>query len=203
MELYNTTFFADMFRIVHRYELFAVVVTYASVLYFPKWRWLKGMGVLVITGALGVVVRDAALHNQDICIEQNRKLSDQEKLDAAVREVIRNYPPTIIRHTFESTIGVQSSHTLSPAKHPILYKDLNEFYELNPGCCQLTDTRDKEEGRIGFYARVRWQYSVFANVIYKVKYMDEINVMREITDERTIPISQCATILEHKNYFED
>jgi|CXWL01.1.fsa_nt_gi c-di-AMP phosphodiesterase-like protein len=200
MDLYNTTFFADMFRIAHWYELFAVVATYFSFLYFPKRRWIKVLGVLVITGTLGVFFRDAALHNQDFCIEQNRELSDHEKLDAAVREVIRTYPPAIIKYNFQYKNGELVGYSNKQPEQPIPYKDLKDFYAQNPGCCHLINMRNVEEGRIDFYARVRWQHSAFVEINYRVKYLDDSNTQREIMHKWSRPISHCADVLEDIDY---
>jgi hypothetical protein len=130
-----------------------------------------------------------SLNNNGFCFEQQRFLSDEEKIDGAIRVVLAgmykrdekgNYYPNP-----EYNVGY-----LKPkknGKYIIFSEDINNFKTENPNCCTLSDTY--RDFRIHPDAKRFGLTSVFVTVKFKYK---DINGEEKI-DSATVPISNCGS----------
>jgi hypothetical protein len=181
-------------RVMHWYEFVLFACTYALTLFLPIRWWQRVLGFAAVSVGLAVLMRNALLLDEGYCLGQSRRLSEQEKIDGAVREILRVYPPSIIRSNEDTDpSGKVISYNLSPPTRPIRYKDVAEFYALNPGCCEYTLRRDIDEGSIGAYSRIREEIAGFVNIRYLVRYVDESGMRQASPFKWSMPISHCGT----------
>lgn len=121
------------------------------------------------------------------CRTENKYLTDDEKIKAAVSTILKIYPPAVIR-----TQDGPHDWTLSAPKHPIYYRDLNEFFSVNSDCCEITKTRNSEEGIPTFMERLTGTVSAYMRINYEVRYVDSDGIQKSIPSSNHIPISNCG-----------
>ena len=222
----KNSWIGQLYQISYSYEVFLFVVAYLSAFFVIKKRWLKIVFLNSLHLILVFILIRAYLLNEDICIEQGRKLTDKEKMDSAVDYIIQSYPPNKIEQYVDNPEEKFSEYdkwyyvenpTNTDKKNKILYYPSRElFYQENSGCCALSNTAaplkwkgfdsysSEEWGwPVDFHARVRWQYSVWAHITYRVKYLNSSKQESYIIDEKIIPVSQCGIVLEPKSIVED
>lgn len=151
------------------------------------WRWMAFVTVLVVVLVVALrFVFSAGMRYAGYCFAEQKTLSDNEKIRAVVRNVLKKYPPAVIR------TPVDYGWSVSPPDEPIHYKDVDEFLALNPGCCELTQIRNPEEG-IGFtfMERVKGTASSFARIDYQVRYRED-GAVKSVLSKNHFAISNCG-----------
>lgn len=153
----------------------------------PRIRWF----VLSAAVGIGVVVASrasffAGMSYAGYCFPEGKVLSDQEKIRAVVRNVLKKYPPAVIR------TPIDGGWSLSSPDKPIYYKDVDEFLALNPDCCELTQMRNLEEG-VGFtfMERLKGTASSFARINYQVRYRED-GAVKSVLSKNHFAISNCG-----------
>lgn len=130
------------------------------------------------------------------CFTDKRFLSDQEKTNIVVREVLAAYPrpgETVNQVSVVNGVQVWTRVKVSP-ENLIPYRDINEFFSQNPDCCKVTKVYHDGEGLVAldFVDRICGRVSDFVEVKYFVRYRDEQGVERK-KSIRTFPaISNCG-----------
>jgi len=150
------------------------------------WGW--GACVTVLVVVLVVALRmgfSAGMRYAGYCFEEQKTLSDNEKIRAVVSNVLKKYPPAVIR------TPVDNGWRVSAPDKPIYYKDVDEFLALNPGCCELTETRGPEEGGPYFMERLTGTVSGYARIDYLVRYREN-DVVKSVQSKNHLPISNCG-----------
>lgn len=222
----KNSWIGQLYQISYSYEVFLFVVAYLSAFFVIKKRWLKIVFLNALHLILVFILIRAYLLNEDICINQGRKLSDQEKIDAAVDDLLRSYPPTKVMQYFNDPTketfvygekwNVIDNPGVNGNKNRIIYYfNRDHFYQQNPNCCALSDTEaplkwkglayDKDTWGlvIDLHARVRWLYSSWVHITYQVKYLNQYQQELSIVDEIIVPVSQCGHVLKPKSIVED
>lgn len=150
-----------------------------------KVVWFFGVCVLLFLSIY--VARMYFVGAKGECIWAGRVLSDDEKIRAAVHYLLKDYPPAAIR-----TQTSETSWRNDPPQNPVFYKDLSEFFRLNPDCCTVTKMRNSDEGTPDPIAYVMGTFSGFARINYYVRYLDGGGSPHSALSENSIPISNCG-----------
>jgi hypothetical protein len=87
-------------------------------------------------------------------------LSDEEKIDSAIRDALYGYPPPL------------ASHRNTPPRDLIPYGSVQEFRRVNPKCCVLSKSA-RGAPDVSFWSRVQGMNSTYVLVDYLVRYRDE------------------------------
>lgn len=119
------------------------------------------------------------------CFPEMKVLSNEEKIRAVVENVLRKYPPAVIR------TPVDGGWSVSSPNKPIYYKDVDEFLTLNPNCCEFTKIRDPEEGGPYFMERLTGTVSGYARIDYQVRYWDGEGT-ESVLSKNHLAISNCG-----------
>lgn len=127
------------------------------------------------------------LNYSGVCIPAGKILSNEEKIRATIGYRLQKYPPAAIR----TPVGDTGGWSNSPPEKPILYKDVDEFLQINPDCCQLTKQRNPEEGGAGPTQRATGTTSGYIKLNYQVRYW-EGGITKSVTYAEHIPISNCG-----------
>lgn len=102
------------------------------------------------------------------CSETGHRLSDKQRLDVAVRHYLGNQRIDHIEIFQQEGL---SSDVGSSIYHLNRYKDVEEFFNVNPDCCEL-----KYGGGnvpvVGFWARSRGVGNGYFNFYHKINYID-------------------------------
>lgn len=145
------------------------------------------LGLVTAYGAyLGYLAR---LNYTGYCHAAGKFLTDDEKIRMAVADVLKTYPPAVIR-TPVVTDGLQ--FTRRPA-NPIYYRDVDDFLRRNPNCCHVSLSDEGSESyEPGYLWRIVGATSGFVIVNYLVRYLDEDSTPQSKKIKATIPISNCG-----------
>ena len=151
-----------------------------------RFRWI------VVTGAIVVVAVVASragffagMSYAGYCLREGKVLSDDEKIRTVVMNILKKYPPAVIR------TPVAYGWSISSPARPIYYKDIDDFISLNPACCEITKTRDPEEGGPYFMERLTGTVSGYARIDYQVRYWEDGGV-KSVLSKNHLPISNCG-----------
>lgn len=152
------------------------------------WRWAACVTVLLVVLVIALRIGfSAGMSYAGYCFAEQKTLSDNEKIRAVVSNVLKKYPPAVALK--EIRPGVPSYTVPSD---PIRYKDVDEFLALNPGCCELTQSRNPEEG-VGFtfMERLKGTASSFARIDYQVRYRED-GAVKSVISKNHFAISNCG-----------
>jgi hypothetical protein len=144
-----------------------------------------------------------SLNCSGFCFDKTRILSDDEKIRIVVEEILRSYGAKIDSewiagpklgegHSIKSNKWVfgpgkrlkweaPDSDVKELPAYPIPYRDIDEFFSLNPDCCYVTQryksTYDAEDGAV---AGCGWfgGSSAIVVVTYVFKYKDETGMIQ-------------------------
>lgn len=178
-----------------RYQASIAQGVVVSFKYFGRiLRALKHISLIVISiSAVYVVVR-LGLNYSGYCYEQKRYLTDQEKIEIAVREILRFYPPTLTEYGV-SQGGENVVRWFSPEK-AIPYQSVEDFFKINKECCEITDYEKGDFGqkgeRISRLNKLLGDTSDNVRVRYRVRYFDERGSLMTRQYESYIAISNCG-----------
>lgn len=165
------------------YIFYWIAGAYALVLFLRSRWWFRVAGIFAISVALMNQLHIALQLDQGICIAQGRKMTEQEKVDGAVREILRAYPPLF-----------RVGEKLARPPKPIPYADVAEFHRLNPGCCEFKLALSFEE-ITDASARIHEEQSGYVRARFLVRYADDSGVRREVPFKWELPVSHCATVV--------
>ena len=122
------------------------------------------------------------------CHADERFLSDEEKVRAAVTNLLKSYPPAVI----ETPIAPGLSSWDFPER-PIAYRDVNEFMSLNPDCCKLKPTEAYTEGtKVSLFEKLTGTATSVVEASYLVHYRDRENVQHSIKTLEYLHITNCG-----------
>ena len=80
----------------------------------------------------------------------------------------------------------------------IAYKDIQEFYALNPDCCKIARTVGSEGVGV---SRIRDEGAGVAVINYRVRYLDDAGKPQELMHEWIEPVSHCAKTFEFPSIY--
>lgn len=132
----------------------------------------------------------AWLTNNGYCHAEGKYLTDDEKIRVALIDVLREYPPSVIRTPIDPTKG----GNLTVPKDPINYRDVNEFLYLNPDCCKVRPTETYTEGStVTLLEKLTGTASSVIETNYLVRYRGEDGLERSIKTTPSLHITNCGT----------
>jgi hypothetical protein len=145
---------------------------------------------LALTIALSVFIVVKAMPNyKGYCEIERRYLSEDEKLNIAIKSILATYPPVI--DIYEMRGDAQAKVDVNIPKNPLYYKSVEEFLEVNQNCCkQSFDEIDYIDNVLIF--RAMGKLSSIFNIRYKVRYFNDIGDVSVQYSERTIAITNCG-----------
>lgn len=156
--------------------------------------------MIVLIGLLFIWMR---LNYLGFCFDKKRVLSDDEKIRIVVEEILRSYGAKIVDewiagpklgegHSIKSnkwvfgpgkrlTWEAPDSDIKELPAQPIPYRDIDEFFSLNPDCCYVTQhyksPYDAEDGDIASSNPFGGKSAIVV-VTYVFKYKDETGMIQ-------------------------
>jgi hypothetical protein len=148
------------------------------VIFLTPVGWLSGVAVMNYTG---------------YCFKQSRYLTDEERIRTTVEGILWKYPRTTYAYDILPTPGYEVVDDKSrccgqgdmsrfdksrggaaiDAEQLILYRDIDEFFAINPDCCSFS--RNGLYGEIGhteLWDKITGYSAGFTNVKFRVRYRD-------------------------------
>jgi len=144
------------------------------------------------------------LNYAGFCFSEMRFLSDQEKIKIAVQYIFERYPK-VGDEAWYSPLGSNSKimKIKSWPENPVPYKNLNEFFAINPNCCKVTqDYRSigGEGDNTSAWGCISGKKSAIVGVRYLLRYRDENGDIQSKLKEIFPGISNCGEL--NWNIFE-
>ena len=154
-----------------------------------KYLILITLGLLILyaIGRLG-------LNYSGYCFEQKRYLTDQEKIDIVVTQMLRSFPPNL-NEPVQLPDGRRAIRFFTP-KNATRFQSIDEFYALNKDCCEVTDYVKWDKAhpgeKIPLLQRLAGMVSSYVRIRYQLHYKNEDgeDITREI--EGYSAISNCG-----------
>jgi len=135
-------------------------------------RFLKYTALAVAGLAIAYIALRSGLNYSGFCLEQRRFLTDGEKIEIVVRRILNSYPPAL--KTYVTNPDGRRAINWSRPEKPIPYSSIEEFFAVNPDCCEVTlREHPKQGGTISLIDRLLGITSANVRVRYQVRYLDE------------------------------
>jgi len=152
-------------------------------------RWLRAV-IIVLSASIFVGITVYISGNLiGFCWKRFSILDKGQKIEIAVRYVMRYYPPVI--DLLQEKNGDEVYYTRGRPDRSIAYSSFEDFLRQNPNCCYITDT-GFENSQIDFISRAFGSGSEFVNVNYKVKYFDLNGALVAKNNEVYVAITNCG-----------
>ena len=132
--------------------------------------------------------------------EKIRLLSDDEKIKIAVAEVIKSYPSKDPIGSYSLPKSKFKYGGSAPLKDPVAYRDMDEFFAINPSCCQIVQSykiisQSAELNgivdRISFWDRLDGTTTIVV-VQYLLRYRDEHGAIQSYLKETYSVMGDCG-----------
>lgn len=154
-------------------------------------RFFKRCAAVALGLALLYLALRAGLNYSGFCLEQRRYLTDREKIEIAIKRILRSYPTTLTEGVTYPD-GRKATRWFRPER-PVPYRSVDEFLQVNPECCEVTQREHpKIGGSISLGNRLFGITSANVRVRYQVRYLDANGRMIMQTLEPYIAISNCG-----------
>ncbi|MDK2126718.1 hypothetical protein [Parachitinimonas caeni] len=135
----------------------------------------------------------AHLNYTGYCAREGRAWSDREKIHSAVNYVVnREKPREVYLKTGDKLVKLQPHEAGYEEQLIIPYKSVDEFMQLNPNCCEITERAD-EGFQHDLLTRLSGDASGFVRVKYQRRYRGEATPDRHEPRETYVTISNCGT----------
>ena len=131
--------------------------------------------ILMATAALALLL---AANGWPASTEKEQKL-----FAAAAQRVIQTYPPSI--ELRRQNLGGGKSIVTYGRPNAIPYKDISEFYAMNPNCCELVD-KGAEGWQPSLLNKILGLHSYIVRVRYVIRQVGADGTVRTIPDETFI-----------------
>jgi len=131
-------------------------------------RWWQGSLGLALLLPLAYCKSVEMLNERGICIREMRRLPDEELIRPWVVAAIKNYPP--LDEKGKKNDKGEWASSLQDYGSPIPYRDVAEFFAVNPICCTVQSSSPysgytpNDEERKGGFGRG------FVKLEYKLRY---------------------------------
>ena len=151
-------------------------------------KYVKRFFLAVTVLTVGGFVWWAGMNYTGYCHAEGRYLSDEERINLAITNILQTYPPVLT----ENAVGV--IHAKRP-DNPIYYADIAEFKLINRNCCNITmKTNDGEGYQVPMYSRIMGSISGLVHVKYIIRYKDKQGVELSKNHETYPAITNCGAI---------
>lgn len=130
-------------------------------------KYVKRIFLAVAVVAVSGFVWWAGMNYTGYCHAEGRYLSDEERINLAITNILQTYPPVLT----ENAVGV--IHSKQP-ENSIIYADIADFKSINKNCCEiLQKTNDGEGYKVSLFSKISGNISGLVYVKYLVRYRDE------------------------------
>ncbi len=142
------------------------------------------------------------------CYNQKRFLYDEEKLNIVVKDILANEVANLKRvRSFDKNYERKLQIEKNLLGEPVPYRDINEFFALNPVCCTV-GTEYTFEGAIAHISRWNRLINTISSVVtikYLKRYRDSKGVIHTEPVHHNWLITNCGDFwVEYElwSYFE-
>jgi hypothetical protein len=134
------------------------------------------------------------------CFSQFRFLSDKEKINIAVTDILVGYPKRgYVHEQLNTKNGVPQWNTVNTwPENTISYRNIDEFFELNSSCCQVTTNYIAIGGdgdTVGCLNRLTGFKSSIISIRYLLRYRDNYGTIQSKLIEIFPGISNCGELV--------
>jgi hypothetical protein len=155
-------------------------------------KFVRRFFIAVTILAVGGFVWWAGMNYTGYCHAEGRYLSDEEKINSAIRFALYGYPPSISKEIEVNVNGTTQKHEYwYVPENPIKYKDIDDFMAINPGCCKLS-MRTGEGDAPSFLDRITGYVSTYVIVKFKVRYFDEQHLEKFANSGVAVAVKNCG-----------
>lgn len=152
--------------------------------------------VLTVLGLLVLYVGSRlGMNYTGYCFEQQRYLTDQEKINVVIDHILGRYPPILKIH--EKINDDQWGIRL--LENPIFYNSKEEFLEVNKDCCKVVDYIKWDTGHPGdkvpFFSRLSGRISSYIYARYQTRYRNSEGNFQKKDSKEYYAISNCGRIV--------
>ena len=175
-----------------------------------KVQWVLGLIALIITYLFYLLVNKAPHY----CAEQNRVLTDQEKIETVVTTIIK-YPKITYRKAWQGEPGEGKfadgewwlpfgkadggGQKMKKPSTPIYYKNVKEFFTFNPSCCFVTQRYNSIYNiggdDVSFWDRRTGRKTAIVVVLWLLRYTDEDGMPQTKALERFQAVDNCGNFV--------
>jgi hypothetical protein len=148
-------------------------------------------GLLVLGGGVAAVA--LALTYSGLCIPQMRYVSDDEKIRSVVSGLLGYRDKKYFRNTEAGIIEV-------PGPREIEYSSVDEFLELNEGCCSIGPRGGDGYEEPTFLRRLFGSLADIVVVDYVYQYVDERGVQHSDPVTRQVAVDVCGHVPKYFVY---
>ena len=150
-------------------------------------HWLRTpAGLAAIALLFAACCGSLVLSYNGYCFSQRRFLSEQEYVDAAIRETIRY-------HGFVQRISEPGQLRLVP-RRIVPYRSLQEFRTGNPDCCKLLPPDTRTLPSPSFCERLFGYAATIAVLTYAVRYFDDNGDIQNDVDTHFYAVTNCGRV---------
>lgn len=175
----------------------------------PTWKRLMRLLLLPPLALIIFLAGYGVLNYNGYCFKEGRFLSDQEKYRLVVGEMVRNGAPFVPvkpippgRSFWSDQLGDKVSHWIVEGHdgpvEPIYYRSADEFFAINPDCCEMRSYLSTGEGGFvyGFWDRAFGDCSGgVVRVMGLVRYRDQSGAVHRFYHAYEVPLNNCGKAL--------
>lgn len=155
----------------------------------------------------------ATLNYSGYCFKENRYLTDEERIQSAIKNALASYPK--ITYTYDVLPkrgyevlqdksrccgqGDMSRYDKSQGavaivpEQLILYRDIDEFFVINPDCCSFTRSGlYGEEWDSSLWLKITGYSAGFTNVKFRVRYHDATGIVQTKFSAESFNLNNCG-----------
>ncbi len=171
---------------------------------------IKNNPIKFVLAVLLIVI--LSLNYLGFCFGQNRFLSNEEKLNIVVKEMLASEVKKFESHKRVMLLDKNDERRLQLEKYspgePVPYRDINEFFALNPKCCSASDEYiigggEYSIAHITLWSRLIRAVSLVITIKYSERYRDSEGVIHTKPVSHDWVIDNCGDnhgdVWEHDN----
>ncbi len=151
--------------------------------------------VFMLYEAIVYLLQDELREYYGSCSGKGRVLSKDEIVREASIVLLKNYPSNVIR-----TYAAPGVYRLSKPEFPIYYKNVDEFFYLNPGCCRFVWRRDVDEGAFGLFYRLTGISIGYVIFDYKTRFKNRNGDAYSLATHASFAVSSCGFPVENNTH---
>ncbi len=172
--------------------------------------FIKNNPIKFILAVLLIVI--LGLNYFGFCYSQKRFLSDEEKLNIVARNILVSEAEDFEYYKRVISLDKDNERRLELEKYypgkPVPYRDINEFFALNPRCCTVSDEyiiegAERSIAHITLWSRLIRTISSVVTIKYLERYRDSEGVIQTKPVKHDWVITNCGDncgdIWEHDN----
>lgn len=142
-----------------------------------KGKWIIGAFVFI-----GAVV--ASLNYSGFCVKKARFVSDEEKIEMAINEIILYSQGDLI---------VPKQADGATVLKAISYKDVEDFKKINKDCCEIT-IRASEGDSPPVLCKILGSFSSYAHIKYITRHVHKNGVVEVYRVNAYFHMSNCGEV---------